>query len=151
MAVRVPSEAAPNKGMLSAMLSTLEAAAWLCRFTGEAAKDCTIGYDFGHGDEKTVRSVEIQWVYGSATPAAIGIEYSDDNSIWTPAATLAVSPYPSSAATHRIDSFNVPESGRHRYWRIKAEQLPEKGGFAVAELRFRDKEAEAANRSIGSQ
>ena len=116
--------------------------AWLCRFSGEAAKDCTIGYDFGRGEEKAVRSITIKWVYGAATPTAIRIEYSDDKSTWSLAGMLAVAPYPSEASGGRIDTFNLSSSGRHRYWRVKAEKLPETGGFAITELRFLDKEVE---------
>jgi hypothetical protein len=65
----------------------------------EAAKDCTIGYDFGYDGEETVRSVDVKWIYRVAKPAAIRIEYSDDNSIWTLAAALEVSS--STAATQR--------------------------------------------------
>jgi hypothetical protein len=117
--------------------------AWACRFFGEAARQCHIGYDFGEGGERRVRSVRIQWVYGASTPRAVRVEYSDDKSSWVTAAVVPVNPYPGSTANFRVDMFALPDSGKHRYWRVVVDDVAAGTGFAVAELTFLDAVAEA--------
>jgi hypothetical protein len=110
--------------------------AWACAYFGSAAKQCSIGYDFGAEDKTSVKAVEVQWVYGLSTPPAFNIEYSDDNVIWTSGARMDVREYPADTPNFRIDSFSVPDCGPHRYWRLTISEMPDNVGFAIAELKF---------------
>lgn len=78
-----------------------------------------VGQDFGSGVTKNIQQVTL--VQGTAggffttqCMTSIKVQWSDDNSSWTDATTLA----PTTVATKQ--TFSVPDSGAHRYWRIIA-------------------------------
>ena len=109
---------------------------WTCAEMGEAALKCRLGYDFGENAPIHVRELNVTWVYGAATPNSFRLEHSDDGEHWLEAAVLTVPPYSTTDAHFRVDTFQVPERGAHRYWRVMAVEVPPNRRFAIAELKF---------------
>lgn len=94
---------------------------WQSSHTGsQVAGNAWIGQDFGAGVTRHIRRVTIQTYY-SGNPSnllgcirAFAVEYSDDGTNWTAVSTHAA------AQTNSKQSFDVPASGPHRYWRLRA-------------------------------
>lgn len=118
-------------------------ALWMCSYVGEKARDaCAIGYDYGRGGETAVRRLAVTWHNASVTPRRFSVEYSGDKRTWTSAASFSTDPATPVAGTPgtRQQVVVVPDAGRHRYWRIRADELsgPE-AQFGVGGLVFHDR------------
>jgi hypothetical protein len=115
--------------------------AWNCGSTQLQLANCFIGYDYGFGAARDVRSVRLQWITGSTTPKSIRIEHSDDGTAWSEASTIEVADYPSSAQNFRFDEYRIASQGRHRYWRVvPAQASHNQFYFGVAEVTFLERE-----------
>jgi hypothetical protein len=95
-----------------------------------------VGYDFGDHDPRGPSGVEVKWRFGSVTPSAIRVEYSDDRLSWSPVRHFAVAPYGPSDPDFRVDRFDFGETAEHRFWRVVDADERVAAGFGVTAMRF---------------
>lgn len=91
-----------------------------------------IGQDFG--SNKAIRSLTLQQrAAGSTQITSVKLQYSDNGTSWTDAATLSL------AANTSVQTFATPASGSHRYWRILANANPSiSASWGIAEMSMRE-------------
>lgn len=85
--------------------------------------DCWIGYDFGAGNEKEIKTILMQARGDAAfigqSPADFAVEYSNDLSSWTSYATVSGQTWDTSEIKlFRLTSPTWTSYGAKRYWRL---------------------------------
>jgi hypothetical protein len=102
---------------------------WISNESGAGVNGVSyFGYDFGAGVTKQIRRV-VLYGNGGGDPAwtvtSVKIQYSDNGSLWSDAATSAV-----------VTGYNtiiISDSGTHRYWRVLANSATGGNRWAVYE------------------
>lgn len=89
------------------------------------------------------RELTIRWVAWHWVPRTLAVDHSDDGKTWVQVAEFAVQ-QPADVASRMNgmnrwdDIFAVPESaGAHRYWRVRAGDVPEGGFFGLERISAR--------------
>ena len=88
-----------------------------------------IGYNFGSGNEKAVRVINIRQYSGPNGMPLVKIQYSDNGTVWNDVGTYTLNTYGG------LNTLALPSSGTHRYWRALAwTNLPSGNVWAVFEI-----------------
>jgi hypothetical protein len=121
-------------------------AQWLCDRRGDEARACAIGYDFGHGNAKSVRTIKMGWYKRETTPQTVAVEYSDNKLEWAKVGSFPTEwrPRVSRMAPGTIQSVKISDFGKHRYWRIRPDEIMAGASFGVGALSFSDRLQRAA-------
>jgi hypothetical protein len=95
-----------------------------------------IGQDFGSGNAYAISQIIMTAYSASGTAnnlSSVIVQYSDNNTTWTPVITASLS-----LAASSINYIPIPSSaGSHRYWRLLANSNTTGGNYwCVAELQF---------------
>ncbi len=88
------------------------------QLSGAVSGTAYIGQDFG-ATPRSIRRIVYTNTNSGYAITSVKAEYSDDNSTWTTVLTQTVS-----ATTNATNTIDLPESGKHRYWRLLANANP---------------------------
>jgi len=107
---------------------------WLSLTQGASAVGTAyIGQDFGANSLRNIRRFVIEQGIANCWINSVKVDYSDNNSSWTTAATVSI------AANGNVNTYDVSDNGYHRYWRLLCNASPAGGasyGWQVEELQF---------------
>src|SRR5262249_30900273 len=78
-----------------------------------------------------IRVIKFNWIGKTHTPLAVRVEYSDDKNTWALSAIFQIE---QRNPEGRTETLILPQSGRHRYWRLRAEAGENAGFFAIRRL-----------------
>lgn len=116
---------------------------WRSPKQGPAADGEYVGFELPAGARFQPRELTVRWVAWHWVPRSFALEGSDDGRHWTPVASLHPKEPPDVKTrmngTNRWDeTFPVPAgAGAHRWWRLRAEDVPEGQYFGLERISAR--------------
>jgi hypothetical protein len=116
---------------------------WRSDKQGSAANGEYVGFELPEGQALQPHELTIRWVAWHWVPHSVAIDDSDDGKTWATAAT--VTPKEPSDVKSRMngmnrwdETFSIPASaGAHRFWRVRAADMPEANFFGLERISAR--------------
>lgn len=112
---------------------------WRSTKRGQSAVGEYIGFEFPH-NRFVAKEVVITWVDWTWCPGTIEIEYSADGATWQSAGIFPVAKTTLATVKNQSgrwdETFNLPDTGPHRFWRVTARSVPNTHFFGVEKIRI---------------